>query len=52
MVVAALDPQPGEDILDACAAPGGKALFVAARMNGQVYPFHDSQHAFSQSVLL
>jgi len=35
-VVALLDPQPGEDVLDACAAPGGKTLFAAARMQGQV----------------
>jgi 16S rRNA methyltransferase RsmB/F len=35
LVVALLDPQPGEAILDACAAPGGKTLFAAARM-GQV----------------
>ncbi|MCU0796486.1 MAG: hypothetical protein MUF31_11175 [Akkermansiaceae bacterium] len=25
-----LDPQPGENILDACAAPGGKAFLIAA----------------------
>lgn len=25
-----LDPQPGEQILDACAAPGGKAFLIAA----------------------
>jgi 16S rRNA (cytosine967-C5)-methyltransferase len=25
-----LDPQPGEKILDACAAPGGKAFLIAA----------------------
>lgn len=36
LVVLLLDPQPGERILDACAAPGGKALFAAARMRGQV----------------
>lgn len=30
--VMALDPQPGECILDACAAPGGKAVFIAERM--------------------
>ena len=36
MVVALLDPQPGERVLDACAAPGGKALYAAARMQGQV----------------
>lgn len=31
--VLALDPQPGEHILDACAAPGGKAVFIAEQMN-------------------
>lgn len=30
--VLALDPQPHEKILDACAAPGGKAVFIAERM--------------------
>ena len=27
--------QPGERVLDACAAPGGKTLAMASRMNGQ-----------------
>ena len=36
MVVALLDPQPDEDVLDACAAPGGKTLFAAAKMKGHV----------------
>ncbi len=36
LVVALLDPRPGEAILDACAAPGGKALYAASRMQGQV----------------
>ena len=36
LVVALLDPQPGELVLDACAAPGGKSLYAAARMRGQV----------------
>ena len=34
LVVALLDPKPGEIILDTCAAPGGKALAAACRMHG------------------
>ena len=33
--VAALDPKPGETVLDLCAAPGGKSTQIAARMQGQ-----------------
>ncbi len=29
-----LNPQPGEKILDACAAPGGKAFLIAATLGG------------------
>ena len=36
LVVALLDPQPEENVLDACAAPGGKTLHCAARMQGRV----------------
>jgi 16S rRNA (cytosine967-C5)-methyltransferase len=36
LVISLLDPQPGETILDACAAPGGKTLFTAARMQNKV----------------
>ena len=35
LVVQLLDPQPGETILDACAAPGGKTIFSASRMKGE-----------------
>lgn len=30
-----LDPRPGERVLDACAAPGGKACFMAQLMGNQ-----------------
>ncbi|MBM7866489.1 SAM-dependent methyltransferase [Heliobacterium gestii] len=34
-VVEALAPQPGERVLDLCAAPGGKATQIAGRLKGQ-----------------
>ncbi|WP_083520766.1 RsmF rRNA methyltransferase first C-terminal domain-containing protein [Alicyclobacillus kakegawensis] len=34
-VVPALDPRPGERVLDLCAAPGGKATDIARRLRGQ-----------------
>ena len=35
LAVRELDPQPGETILDLCAAPGGKATFIAQLMENQ-----------------
>jgi 16S rRNA (cytosine967-C5)-methyltransferase len=32
LVVGLLDPQPGESVLDACAAPGGKTTAIAERV--------------------
>lgn len=34
-VAEALDPKPGERILDLCAAPGGKSTHLAGKMDGQ-----------------
>lgn len=35
LVVRVLDPQPGDDVLDGAAAPGGKAIGAALRMGDQ-----------------
>jgi 16S rRNA C967 or C1407 C5-methylase (RsmB/RsmF family) len=35
LVVSVVDPHPGETIVDCCAAPGGKTLFMASRLFGQ-----------------
>ncbi|MEA3287964.1 MAG: 16S rRNA (cytosine(967)-C(5))-methyltransferase RsmB [Candidatus Marinimicrobia bacterium] len=35
MVAFILDPQPGETIVDACAAPGGKMAFLSELSSGQ-----------------
>ena len=35
LVASLLDPKPGERILDACAAPGGKTTHIAQQMNNE-----------------
>jgi len=35
LVVVLLDPQPGERVLDACAAPGAKTTAIAERVGGE-----------------
>ncbi|MFY8150389.1 MAG: 16S rRNA (cytosine(967)-C(5))-methyltransferase [Prochlorococcaceae cyanobacterium] len=44
-VVPLLDPQPGERILDACAAPGGKSTQMAERQNdsGEIWAVDRSE---------
>ncbi|WLP61150.1 16S rRNA (cytosine(967)-C(5))-methyltransferase RsmB [Bacillus pumilus] len=46
LVARALDPQPGEIVLDACAAPGGKSTHIAERMNdeGQIVSLDLHEH--------
>lgn len=34
-MVSVVNPQPGETIIDCCAAPGGKTLFMASCLRGQ-----------------
>ena len=45
LVTAILDPRPGERILDACAAPGGKTTHIAQKMEnrGEIYALDISQ---------
>ena len=40
-----LAPQPGERILDACAAPGGKSLDIAMRLHGQGFVVAMERHS-------
>ncbi|KAL9272926.1 putative ribosomal RNA small subunit methyltransferase B [Drosera capensis] len=35
LVVSVVDPRPGDNIIDCCAAPGGKTLFMASRLSAQ-----------------
>jgi 16S rRNA (cytosine967-C5)-methyltransferase len=35
LIVSIVDPQPGETIVDCCAAPGGKTLYMASHLGGQ-----------------
>ena len=52
MAVGALaDPQPGERVLDLCAAPGGKTTHLAGRMQGQGILIANEIHPQRASIL-
>lgn len=46
LAMAALDPQPGDTLLDLCSAPGGKAVLAAQYMQnqGRIVAFDLHQH--------
>lgn len=49
--VTLLDPQPGEQILDLCAAPGGKSTQIAAAMKGEGLLFCNEIHPARAKIL-
>ncbi len=50
-VVELLDPQPGERILDLCAAPGGKTTHIAGRMKGKGFLVSNEIHPARAKIL-
>ncbi len=50
-VVELLNPQPGENILDLCAAPGGKSTQIAAKLNQQGFLLSNEIHTGRAKIL-
>ena len=49
--VTLLEPEPGEQILDLCAAPGGKSTQIAAAMNGKGLLISNEIHPARAKIL-
>lgn len=50
-VVELLDPQPGDWVLDLCAAPGGKSTHIAQRLQGQGFLLSNEIHPARVRIL-
>lgn len=50
-VVELLDPQPGDRVLDLCAAPGGKSTHIAGRLQGQGFLLSNEIHPARAKIL-
>ncbi|RGY98711.1 RsmF rRNA methyltransferase first C-terminal domain-containing protein [Clostridium sp. AM58-1XD] len=50
-VVTLLNPQPGEKILDLCAAPGGKTTQIASRLRGTGFLLSNEIHPARAKIL-
>lgn len=50
-VVELLDPQPGDKVLDLCAAPGGKSSHIASRLKGKGFLLSNEIHPSRAKIL-
>ncbi len=50
-VVELLDPKPGENVLDLCAAPGGKSSHIASRLKGEGFLLSNEIHPGRAKIL-